>query len=183
MPIQYGLPSEISTLPKITSPGLLQCFENHRVVVGIDIFDNPEDALFDVGGHHLAVFLTQVGDIVTDDRLSGQHRGRCLAAGRRERTGEVGLAAVGAVDTHDEHVLGQPAFFRGLLDCQTQRQLFQADGVTGVLGIGRVNHVVFQVDIHAAFVHIDAAAVGVGFALRVQEAEELAVRRLVLNCS
>ena len=116
----------------------LQGFVNDRVVAGVDVADDAEDALFDVGGHKSCrLAFAEVGDVVADNGLPGQHRGRGFAAGRGERAGEVGFAAVRAEDAHDEHVLGKPAFFGRFLNRQTQGQFFQADGVAGVLGIRR----------------------------------------------
>jgi hypothetical protein len=61
----------------------------------------------------------------------------------------------------------------GLLDRQAQGQLFQADRVAGVLGIDRIDDVVFRSIYTRRFSTFDAAAVFVGLALRVQKAEKI----------
>ena len=93
--------------------------------------------------------FAEIGDVVADDGLAGEHGGGGLAAGGGEGAGEVGYAAFGAVDAHDEHVLGEPALAVGLLDGQAQGQFLEADGVAGVLGVDAVDHVVVEVDVDA----------------------------------
>ena len=125
------------------------------IIGSINIPDDTKNALFDVCNPNLIVFLTKISNIVTDDSLTGDHRSRRLAASRRESTRKVADPIIRTVSTHNEHMLGKPAFLCSLLNSKTQSKLLQTNCITGILSVSRVNLVLFQIHINATLIDID----------------------------
>ena len=75
--------------------------------------------------------------------------------------------------TEDKHMLGEPAFFGGPVDGQSQGQFLQAYRVAAILGIDAINNVILEVDINPAL--IDILAHGIfKLAFGVDESEKIA---------
>ena len=140
-------------------PFVREHVEDFRVVFGIDIFDNPENSPFHIDRPEFAVERSGVEDVVADDALSRNHRGRRFPACRRIGSRKIGHAAGFAVDAHEEHVFGQPSLAMRACNGEAERQFFEPDGVPGVLIVDRKHAVSFQVDVNAAFVGIARNAV------------------------
>ncbi len=96
---------------------------------------DAEESRFRIDGAQRAVRLRlDPGDVVAD-RPHGpaferggrdHHREVGLAARRRERRGDIGLVAVRALDTKDQHVLGKPALLAPHQRGDAQREAFLA---------------------------------------------------------
>lgn len=110
-------------------------FENFGIVLGVDVFDNSEDAAFDVDGAQLAVKDARVDDVVADDALTGDHSRRRFAARRRIGAREIRDAIVLAVDAHQKHVFSEPSFAVRSRDGESEGEFFEPDGISGVLVI------------------------------------------------
>ena len=147
--------------------GVLIGAGHHAKVAGLRV-DGPQPAVRPG---------VQPGDVVADrPDLPARHRRRRdqhgevgLAAGRRERGGDVMRLALGVLDADDQHVLGHPALGAGLPAGDAQRMALLAE--QRVAAIARaVAHdgQVFR-EMH------DVAAVRVEFADRVPAADEAAV--------
>ncbi len=151
------------------------------IAFGVDVLDDAEDAGFDVGGAELPVDDAEVGEVVADNVLAGDHGGGGFAAGGRIGAAEVGLASVGAVGTHDEHVLGEPAFGVGSADGQSQGELLESDGVAGVLGVDGVDGVSRVIHVDAVQFVVLAGHAFVDFAGAMTIPEELEIRVVALS--
>ena len=69
-------------------------------------------------------------------------------------------------------MLGEPAFFGGLVNSQSQGEFFQAYGIAAVLSINAVDQVILKVNIDAAFVDIFADTI-FHLAFAVDEPEKI----------
>ncbi len=71
----------------------------------------PKYAILRIDRVYYAIYVPEVGYVITNNSLSRQHGGRGLTAERRKRTGKIGHPSGRAMHAHNEHVLGQPSFF------------------------------------------------------------------------
>ena len=160
----------------------------HRVGIGGEVgpWRDAEVAVLGVHRPEPAVLAhPHPRDVVTDgpdlppgEALRGNHHREVgLAAGRRERAGHVGHVTVGALDTEDEHVLGEPALVLPKPAADAERQaLLAEEGVAAVAGAEAPDGVVFgEVT--------DVAALGIDVAGAVQAAiEVVGVAERVQRC-
>ena len=153
----------------------MEGFKDDGIVFGVDVLDDTKDAALDVDAAQLAIDGLEVGDVIADDALTRQHGGAGLAASAGEGAREVRAAAQGPVSAHEEHMLGEPAFFVGPLDGEPKGELLHAQAVARVLVVDGEDAVFLQVDVDAALVDIAGVAALVELAGRMQEVEEVGV--------
>ena len=156
-------------------PGGDEGIVDEGVVPGVDVLDDPEDAGLDVHGPGVPLLVDpDVGDVVPDDGLPGDHRGARLPAGAGVGPGEVcdPVLAVG-VNPHHEHVLRKPVLVVGLVDGEAEGELLEAQAVPSVLVIHRVDLAVEEVDVDAPLLDVEAAVPLVEGPGAVDESEEL----------
>ena len=132
-------------------------FRIDRVQAAIGTRAHPADVVAD------RPHLPAVADIAF---RRDQHRQVGLAAGARERRGDVMRFALRILEAEDQHVLGQPAFAARLVRGDAQRVALLAEQrVAAVAGAKRLDRQFFR-EMH------DVAAVRIEFADRVQAAHE-----------
>ncbi len=126
----------------------------------------------------------QPGDVVADrPDLPAGHRGRRyqhgevrLAAGGRERAGEVVRLALRVLDADDQHVLGEPALVARLPARDAQRVALLAE--QRIAAVARAE----ALDLERLREMHDEAALGVELADRVQALHEASVARNPREC-
>ena len=137
LPTQWGTPlSSTRTLDQMTSvPGSRRHFISRRIALLIDVLHNAEDAAFGVDRANAAVFGNpHLGQVVSDEMVSGHGRGG-FAAAAGGGAGDPGDAAVGTLDTGDEHVFGQfqaPFFIHRAVNGKAVVALFHQQRVAGI---------------------------------------------------
>ena len=148
---------------------------DNRVVLGVYALNDTENTLLDVRSSGYTVNGQNESQIVADYVLPWYHSSGCLSAHARICSCKVGLSAVRAVNAHEEHVLAQPPFSNGLLDCEAEGELFQTYRVATVLGVDGVDRLVFEVNVNPPLLKVLAGFSLVEFPSRVNEAEELGI--------
>ncbi len=126
----------------------MQNAKQFRVIRRINVFDDTEDPMFDIDGPDFVFTYAQIGKIISHNAFTGQHRRRGLTTGTGIRPGKPGFSSMRTMDTHHEHMFGQPPFLLCLADSEAQCKLFEADAVARILGIDAVDQVFFKVDIN-----------------------------------
>ena len=141
----HALPPDIAVIGErdIGEQGVARLHRTHGVRVGgvVGARGNAEEAVFGVDGVEAIVGKLEPCDVVADDLGlptrdgRGDHGQVGLAAGGRERAGDVVGLAVGVDELEDEHVLSHPALFLRHDGSDAQGvALLRQDGVAAVAG-------------------------------------------------